>query len=267
MGDSLNILFIGDIMGKAGREMLRASLPGLVAEYQVDLTVANAENAAGRAGITPSVADELMAAGVDVITLGDHAWDQKDILPAIDGYDRLLRPANYPEAPGRGSLVVRTRQGERVGVINLLGRVFLPVHVGCPFRAADDLLEEMAGEADVVLVDFHAEATSEKVALGWYLDGRVAAVLGTHTHVQTADERVLPGGTAYISDAGLTGPADGVIGIDKEPVIHRFLTQMPSAFTVAKGARQLNGVVVTVEAKTGQAESIRRIALRVEASD
>lgn len=263
----VNVLFIGDIMGKPGREMVGHHLPRLVSEHGVDLVVANAENAAGRAGITPGIAEELWNAGVDVITLGDHAWDQKEILPALDELDRLLRPANYPDAPGRGVTVARTRQGVRVAVINLLGRVFLPIHPDCPFRTADALLAGLAGEADAVLVDFHAEATSEKVAMGWYLDGRVGAVLGSHTHVQTADERVLPGGTAYITDAGMTGPADGVIGIDRERILRRFLTQMPASFALAPGARQLNAVLVALDAATGLALSIRRLALRDEASE
>lgn len=260
----VNILFIGDIMGRPGREMIEVHLPRLIARHDIHCTIANGENAAGRAGITPGVAEELWNAGVDVITLGDHAWDQKEILPAIDETDRLLRPANFPAAPGRGATVVETRQGVRVGVINLMGRVFLPVQLDCPFRAADRLLEEMRGTADVVVIDFHAEATSEKVALGWYLDGRVTAVLGSHTHVQTADERILTEGTAYISDAGMTGPADGVIGIDRERAIQRFLTQMPVQFAAAHGARQLNGVVVGVDLPPGRAVAIERVALREE---
>lgn len=258
----VNILFIGDIMGRPGREMVAIHLPRLVALYEVHCTIANGENAAGRAGITPGVAEELWNVGVDVITLGDHAWDQKEIVPAIDETDRLLRPANYPAAPGRGATVVETRQGVRVGVINLMGRVFLPVHPDCPFRAADRLLEEMRGQADAVVVDFHAEATSEKAAMGWYLDGRATAVLGTHTHVQTADERILPGGTAYITDVGMTGPADGVIGIDRERAVQRFLTQLPTQFGVAHGARQFNSVLVRFDRASGRAAAIERIAVR-----
>ncbi len=260
----VNILFIGDVMGRPGRAMVERHLPRLREEYDVGLVVANAENAAGRAGITPAVAEELWNAGVDVLTLGDHAWDQKEIVPAIDELGRLLRPANYPAAPGRGMAVVESRQGVPVAVINLLGRVFLPVHPDCPFRTADALLGEIAGRARVVLVDFHAEATSEKTALGWYLDGRVTAVVGSHTHVQTADERVLPGGTGYITDAGMTGPADGVIGLDRERALRRFLTQMPTAFALAKGASQFNGVVIEVDAESGRALSLRRVAFREE---
>lgn len=260
----MNILFIGDVVGRPGRETLARHLPRLVEQFDVDLTVANAENAAGRAGITPQVAEDLWNYGVDVITLGDHAWDQKEILPAIAELDRLLRPANYPEAPGRGFTVVDTRKGVRVGVLNLLGRVFIPWHVDCPFRCADRVLAELAGAADVVVVDFHAEATSEKVAMGWYLDGRVGAVIGTHTHVQTADDRLLPGGTAYISDAGMTGPADGVIGVDRQKVLERFLTQRPTAFALAQGARQFNGVLISVNPASARAEHIHRLSFRDE---
>lgn len=261
---TFNVLCIGDIVGRPGREAVARHLPRLVAEHDIGLTVANGENAAGRAGITPQVAEELWNAGVDVITLGDHAWDRKEILPAMDELDRLLRPANYPDAPGRGATVVATRPGLRVGVVNLLGRVFLPWHLDCPFRTADRLVGEIAGQADVVIVDFHAEATSEKVAMGWYLDGRVAAVVGTHTHVQTADERVLPGGTAYVTDVGMTGPADGIIGIDRESVLRRFLTQMPTTFALARGATQFNAVVIAIDPVRRRAERIFRIAIRDE---
>lgn len=263
----LNILFIGDIMGKPGREMVREHLRRLIAEENVDLTVANGENAAGRAGLTPAVARELHEAGVDVITLGDHAWDQKELLPAIDDLEHVVRPGNYPDAPGRGALVAVTRSGVRVGVVNLLGRVFMPVHLECPFRAADRWLEELRGNVDFTVVDFHAEATSEKTAMGWYLNGRAAAVVGTHTHVQTADERILPGGTAYISDVGMTGPADGVIGIDRDKIIQRFLTQMPVGFVTATGPRQFNGLIVAVDPHEGRAAAIRRIAFRDDRSE
>lgn len=259
---TLNVLCIGDIVGRPGREAVARHLPRLVAEYGIDLTVANAENAAGRAGITPQVAEELWNAGVDVITLGDHAWDQKEILPAMDELDRLLRPANYPDAPGRGATVVETRAGVRVGVANLLGRVFLPWHVDCPFRTADRLIADLSQQAEVVIIDFHAEATSEKVAMGWYLDGRVAAVVGTHTHVQTADERILPHGTAYVTDIGMTGPADGIIGVDRDSVLKRFLSQMPTAFSLARGACQFNGVVIAIDPHRRRAERIFRIAFR-----
>lgn len=241
--------------------MVAEVVPRLRAERGVDLVVANGENAAGRAGITPAVAEELWNAGVDVITLGDHAWDQKEIVPAMDELGGILRPANYPEAPGRGWLVTSVG-GLRVAVVNLLGRVFLPVQLDCPFRTADRVLAEIDGQADAVLVDFHAEATSEKVALGWHLAGRASAVLGSHTHVQTADERILPGGTAYVTDAGMTGPADGVIGIERAAALRRFLTQMPVSFSPAPGARQFNGVLVDLEDSTGRAVAIERISLR-----
>lgn len=258
----VNVLFIGDIMGKPGRRFVREHLPRLVSMHEVDIVVANGENSAGRAGITPSVAEELFDAGIDVITLGDHAWDRQDIMPVMDELEGLVRPANYPDAPGKGFVVVHTRGGFCLAVVNLLGRVFLPWQPSCPFRSADDLLEELKGRADAILVDFHAEATSEKVAMGWYLDGRVAAVVGTHTHVQTADERILPGGTAFISDAGMTGPADGVIGIERDRVIRRFLNQMPTQFMIAPGSRQFNGVLLNLEGETGFACGISRVSFR-----
>lgn len=261
----MRVLVIGDVVGRPGRQAVAEAVPPLRRERRLDLVVANGENAAGRAGITPGVAEELWNAGVDVITLGDHAWDQKEIIPAMDELGGIVRPANYPVAPGRGWLVVETA-GLRLAVLNLLGRVFLPLHPDCPFRTADRVLAELDGQADAVLVDFHAEATSEKVALGWHLAGRVAAVVGTHTHVQTADERILPGGTAYITDAGMTGPADGIIGVEREAVLRRFLTQMPAAFAPAKGARQFNGVVVELDGSSGRAVSIERIALRKDES-
>ncbi|MDI3299065.1 MAG: TIGR00282 family metallophosphoesterase [Bacillota bacterium] len=262
----MRLLFIGDIVGKPGREMVREVLSRLVHEQAIDAVVANAENAAGHAGLTPAVAAELLQAGVDVITLGDHAWDRKELIPAIDGLTEVVRPANYPPGvPGQGWLVKELRNGVRLGVVNLLGRVFMRVQADDPFRKADEALAELRGRADVVLVDFHAEATSEKVALGWYLDGRVSAVLGSHTHVQTADERILPGGTACLSDAGMTGPSDSVLGVEKSLALERFLTQMPVRFEVAPGPRQFCAAVVDVEPESGRATAIRRIFLRENA--
>ncbi len=258
----MRVLVVGDVVGRPGRQTVAEVVPSLRRERGLDLVVANGENAAGRAGITPGVAEELWNAGVDVITLGDHAWDQKEIVPALDELAGIVRPANYPAAPGRGWLVVEAA-GLRLAVLNLLGRVFLPIHPDCPFRTADRVLAELDGRVDAVLVDFHAEATSEKVALGWYLAGRVTALVGTHTHVQTADERILPGGTAYVTDAGMTGPADGVIGVEREAVLKRFLTQMPASFAPAKGARQFNGVLVEVDDATGRAVAIERITRRI----
>ncbi|MDI3317313.1 MAG: TIGR00282 family metallophosphoesterase [Bacillota bacterium] len=262
----MRLLFIGDIVGKPGREMVREVLSRLVHEQAIDAVVANAENAAGHAGLTPAVAAELLRAGVDVITLGDHAWDQRDLIPAIDGLTEVVRPANYPPGvPGQGWLVKELRGGFRLGVVNLLGRVFMRIQVDDPFRKADEALEELKGRADAILVDVHAEATSEKVALGWYLDGRASAVLGTHTHVQTADERILPGGTAYLSDAGMTGPSESILGVEKSVALERFLTQMPVRFEVARGPRQFCGAVVDVDAASGRATAIRRVFIRENA--
>jgi len=221
--------------------------------------VVNGENAAGGRGVTRAVAEELFSAGADVITLGDHAWDQKEIMGFIGDTERLLRPANYPPGvPGRGCCVVETPFG-RVLVVNLLGRVFLPPVADCPFRTADAILQAEAEGVAVRIVDFHAEATSEKKALGWYLAGRVTAVVGSHTHVATADEAVLPGGTAYITDMGMTGPHDSVLGRDKESVLQKFLTGLPARFKVASGGVACEAVLIEADERTGRAEAIRRI--------
>jgi metallophosphoesterase (TIGR00282 family) len=229
----LKILFIGDIVGRPGRQMVARHLASLVDRHLLDLVIANAENAAAGFGVTADVVAELLDAGIDVLTTGNHVWDKKESLPILEQEPRLLRPANYPPGlPGRGWGVFRTSAGVPVGVVNLEGRVFMS-NLDCPFRSADAILEEFPGKPPVVLVDFHAETTSEKGALGAYLDGRVSAVLGTHTHVQTADERLMPGGTAFISDVGMTGSRDSVIGIRKELSVERFLTQLPVRFEVA----------------------------------
>ncbi|MGC2433085.1 MAG: TIGR00282 family metallophosphoesterase, partial [Desulfobaccales bacterium] len=229
----MNILFIGDIVGNPGRRAVEELLPRLVDQYFIDLVVANGENASGGIGITPAVADQLFSYGIDVLTSGNHIWKHKEILPYLEETDRLLRPANYPpETPGRGYAVVETAAGEQVGVINLEGRVFMNT-IDCPFRTVDRILGLLPKELKVILVDMHAEATSEKQALGWFLDGRVSAVVGTHTHVQTADGRVLPGGTGYLSDAGMTGPVDSVIGMKREIILERFWSQLPQPFKVA----------------------------------
>jgi len=253
---------VGDVCGRPGRAMLREHLPGLRRSHGADLVVVNGENAAAGFGITPSVYEEILAAGADVVTLGNHAFDKKEAMGLLDEEPRLLRPLNYPPgAPGRGAVVVEAG-GRRVLVMNAMGRVFLPILLDDPFRAVDGVLEEQRGRFDVAFLDFHGEATSEKEAMGWYLDGRVAAVVGTHTHVQTADERVLPDGTAYITDVGMTGPADSVLGMDKGAMVRRMLQQLPARFEVAEGRRQLNAVVVDVDGDTGRSREVQRIFIR-----
>jgi metallophosphoesterase (TIGR00282 family) len=261
----VNLLFIGDVMGKPGRQAVAARLPELVSRYRIEFTIANAENAAGGLGVTPAVADELLAVGVNCLTTGNHVWKHREFVEYAAGEPRIVRPANYPPGtPGRGAEVYLTPQGTSVGVLSVVGRVFMEP-LDCPFRAADREIEALRGRTKVLVADLHAEASSEKVALGWYLDGRVAAAIGTHTHVQTADERILPKGTAYITDAGMTGPRDSVIGIKREPVIERFLTGMPTRFEVAAGPVVMSGVVVTVDEATGSARSIERVAEVIEA--
>lgn len=258
----MRILFVGDVVGMPGRRILKAALPRLRGKHEPDLVVANGENAAGGNGLTPLTAEELFRAGCDVITSGNHIWDRKEIFPYLDAHEKLLRPANYPDpAPGGGVCLVQARDGSTAAVVNLMGRVFMSL-VDDPFRAADEILHEIGARAKVIVVDFHAEATSEKIAFGWHLDGRVSAVVGTHTHVATADERVLPGGTAYISDVGMTGPYDSVIGMDKSRVMERFLSQRPVRFTPASGDVRLAAVLVETSPGSGRAESIQRIEIR-----
>jgi len=257
----MRILFIGDIYGQPGRRIVKEALPALREEYAPDLILANGENAAAGFGITPPLVEELLDLGIAVLTSGNHIWDKKEILPYLaehaDG--RLLRPANYPAStPGHGLYVGKTKAGIEYAVLNLQGRVFMP-SIDCPFRTADALLERIPGNVKIRIVDMHAEATSEKLALGWYLEGRVTAVLGTHTHVPTADETILPGGTAYLTDVGMTGPYDSVIGVEKELVIQRFLNQLPARFEVAKGDVRLCGVLIEADAQSGRALSIQRI--------
>ncbi len=251
------ILAIGDIVGRPGRRAVSQLLPGLRQQYGLDLVIANSENAAGGLGLTPDTAKELLDSGVDVLTSGNHIWAQKEIIPHLDGEMPILRPLNYPpEVPGRGHIAIG-----RVAVVNLMGRVFMG-DFDCPFRAMDQLLSEL--EQRIIIVDFHAEATSEKVAMGRYLDGRVSAVLGTHTHVGTIDAQLLPQGTAYVTDIGMTGPLDSVIGDDAEGVIQRFLTQMPYHVSVGKGKTAFNAIMVKVDDDTGQAISIERIYREVQ---
>ena len=255
----VKILFIGDIIGKAGRQAISRQLHRLVDRHLVDLVIANGENAAGGFGLTEEIAADLFKAGIDVITSGNHIWDKKDALDYIRRANRVVRPANYPEGtPGVGSVVIKTAGGIKVAVLNLEGRVFMN-NLECPFRTAERELAVLKQETPIVFIDFHAEATSEKVSLGWYMDGKATAVIGTHTHVQTADERILPSGTAYITDAGMTGAFDSVIGIRKEEAIAKFLTQLPTKFEVAKGNLRLNGVLVDVDETSGKALEITRI--------
>lgn len=264
MESSATILFIGDVFGHPGRRILKETLPGLVEEYSPDLVLANGENAAAGFGITPSLVEELLALGIAVLTSGNHIWDKKEILPYLADHadGRLLRPANYPgPSPGHGLYVGRTRSEMNYAVMNLQGRVFMP-SIDCPFRTADKLLEQIPAEVKIRIVDMHAEATSEKLALGWYLDGRVTAVVGTHTHVPTADEVVLPQGTAYVTDIGMTGPYDSVIGVEKRAVIEKFLSQIPARFEVAKGDARLSAVLIEANPDSGRALSIQRIVRR-----
>lgn len=258
----MKIMFIGDIVGRPGRKIIKDLLSELKKTYKVDFVIANAENAAGGNGITKKIAEELFSYGIDFLTMGNHVWDNKEIFNFIEEELRMVRPANYPpETPGRGSQIVELDGTLKIGILNISGRVFMQ-NLDCPFRTADRELEKIKKITNIIVVDFHAEATSEKQALGWYLDGRVSLVAGTHTHVQTADERILPGGTAYITDVGMTGAYDGILGIEREPVIRKFLTQMPTRFEVAKGSSQLNAVVVEIDMITGLAKNILRINIK-----
>jgi 2',3'-cyclic-nucleotide 2'-phosphodiesterase len=255
------ILFIGDVFGQPGRRIAKEKLPELTREFSPDVIIANGENAAGGFGITPALADELLDAGIDVLTSGNHIWDKKEIFSYFDQHTdgRLLRPANYPgSAPGTGLYRGRTKSGVEYAVLNLQGRVFMP-SLDCPFRTADALLAQLPDSVRIRIVDVHAEATSEKRALGWYLDGRVTAVVGTHTHIPTADETVLPKGSAYITDLGMSGPYDSVIGMDKQAVIRKFLDQVPTRFEVAKGDPRVSCVVIEADPAEGRALSIQRV--------
>jgi metallophosphoesterase (TIGR00282 family) len=256
----MKVLFVGDVVGAPGRRILRARLPGLKRDSATDLTIVNGENAAGGAGLTAATADEIFGAGADVVTTGNHVWDKREIVSLIERDPRILRPANYPEgSPGAGVIVV-TAAGAKVAVVNIMGRVFMPL-VDDPFRAADRILADLAGKAQLVIVDFHAEATSEKMAFAWHLDGRVAAVLGTHTHVATADARVLPKGTAFITDVGMTGPFDSVIGVKKEQAIERFRTSRPIPYETADGDVRLAAVRLELDPASGRATAIERLEL------
>lgn len=255
----MKILFLGDVVGRPGREIIAKLLPDYRKTKNIDVVIANGENAASGSGLTKKTVEELFSSGVDILTSGDHIWKRKEVYALLDASDRVLRPSNYPEgAPGKGSTVVDFPGVGKIGVINLVGRVFMEA-VECPFAAVELEVEKLRKMTPVIVVDMHAEATSEKVAMGWHLDGMVSAVLGTHTHVQTSDERILPQGTAYITDCGMTGPYDSVIGRDKESILYRFITQLPTRFHVAVDGEEMHGVIMEIDEKTGKAVSINRI--------
>ena len=256
---SLQILYIADIIGRVGFEITSAHLQEFKEKYNIFLTIANGENSASGKGMTRQIAQSFFNIGIDVITSGNHIWDKKQFYPVLDENPRILRPLNYPPGtPGLGSYISEDVEDTKIGIINLQGRSFM-YPIDCPFRRADEEIMRIKNEGvNVIIVDFHAEATAEKIAMGWYLDGRVSAVIGSHTHVQTADERVLPGGTAYITDAGMTGPFDSVIGMDKETAIQRFLTQLPVHYKMAQEDSRFSGVIVSIDIKSGRARSISR---------
>jgi len=259
----MKILFIGDIVGKPGRRAIRELLPEIIIQHKIDFVIANCENAAAGFGVTRDVVEELYSYHINVLTSGNHIWDKKEISEFVEDYEALLRPANYPAgSPGWGSVIRPDSSGRSCGVINLMGRVFMKP-IDCPFRAAEREIDKMKKYTVIIIVDMHAEATSEKEAIGWFLDGRVSAVLGTHTHVQTADESILPGGTAYITDVGMTGPFNSIIGIRKDAVMERFLTQIPNKFDVAKDDVRLQGVVVDIDGKSGKAVGIDRLTVNL----
>ena len=252
----MKVLFIGDIIGRPGRKIITERLSELTKQGAIDLVIANGENAAGGFGITPEICHEILAIGIDVITSGNHIWDRREIYDVIDTMP-ILRPANFPPGvPGRGYLIHETKNGIKVGIVNLQGRVYM-TSLDCPFRKSDKILEEIKKETPIIIVDFHAEITSEKIAMGWYLDGKVSAVVGTHTHVQTADARILDEGTAYITDIGMTGPRDSVIGIRKDVILKRYLTAIPLRFEVAKEDPIMSYAIIDIDNKTGKAISIR----------
>jgi 2',3'-cyclic-nucleotide 2'-phosphodiesterase len=260
----VRILFIGDIVGKPGRELVRRGLATLVDHHSIDFVIANAENAAAGFGITREIGEQLLDWGVEVMTSGNHIWDKKEALDYIGIEPRLLRPANYPAgAPGNGSYLARTQHDESVGVINIMGRVFM-LSIDDPFTVVQREIDKLRDRTRTIFVDFHAEATSEKIAMGWHLDGKVSALIGTHTHVQTADERILPKGTAYLTDVGMTGPHDSIIGVEIEPALGRFLNALPAKFETATGNPRLNAVVVETDPKTGLAVDIERLSVSVD---
>jgi metallophosphoesterase (TIGR00282 family) len=254
----VNILFIGDIFASPGRSIVAARLHSIVSTEYIDLVIANAENSAGGFGVTPSIAEELFKMGIDILTSGNHIWDKREIIEYLNRQPKLLRPANYvDDLPGQGVITVRARNGVECAIVNLQGRTYMPA-TECPFRKADQILAALDTRIKVRFVDFHAELTSEKMAMGWYLNGRVSAVVGTHTHVPTADTRILAGGTAYQTDVGMTGPYNSVIGVDKEIVLKRFLTAVGTRMEAARGGVELHAVIVDVDEATGKARAIKR---------
>lgn len=258
----MKVLFIGDIVGKVGRMATRALLPAVVDRYKIDFVIANAENAAGGFGITDKIATEILSCGIHIITTGNHVWDKKEFITQISKEDRVLRPLNYPPGvPGYGSILYTLPNGEKAAVINISGRVFMS-NFDCPFRTGKKEVEKLANLTKIIIVDFHAEATSEKIAFGYFMDGKVSAVIGTHTHIQTADEKILPGGTAYITDVGMTGPSNSVIGIEIQQIIQRFLTNMPMRFETAKGEGIFSAIVIEIDEKSGKSSAVQRLQLK-----
>lgn len=261
------LLFVGDVVGRPGRDLVTRGLKAIVSAHRIDCVIVNVENSAAGFGVTPEIANEFLDAGAHVMTGGNHSFDKKEILPFFSQESRLLRPANLPAgAPGAGHCVARAANGVNVGVVNVMGRVFMNA-IDDPFRVVLTEIEKVKKDAAIVLVDFHAEATSEKVAMGWHLDGRATAVVGTHTHVQTADERLLLQGTAYITDAGMTGPHDSVIGVERQAILSRFLTGLPQRFETARENPRLNGIIVDADERTGRATSITRLSLSLKELD
>ena len=260
----MRILFVGDIVGKPGRELLRRGVAALVDYHRLDLVIANVENAAAGFGITREIGDQILSWGVDVMTSGNHIWDRREAIDYIGAEPRLLRPANFPTGvPGHGSYLTRCAGGSTLGVINVMGRTFM-LNIDDPFAVVLREIDAMRKRTRVILVDFHAEATSEKIAMGWHLDGKVAAVIGTHTHVQTADDRILPKGTAYLTDVGMTGPHDSIIGVEIDAALGRFLNAMPARFETASGNPRLNAVIIEVDEKTGLATDIERLSYSLD---
>ncbi len=255
----MRVLFVGDVVGRPGRNIIGGRLDLLKEREKIDFAVVNAENAAGGSGLTPRIAEELFAAGADALTSGDHIWKKREIYEFLNSSHKVVRPLNYPEgAPGKGATIVKAPSGAKVGIINVIGRVFMDA-VECPFKNAKKAAENLKEITPIIIVDIHAEATSEKVAMGWYLDGEVSAVIGTHTHIQTADEKILPEGTAYITDCGMTGPYDSVIGRKKDKILERYLTQLPTSFDMATDDIQMHGVIIDIDEKTGKARDIKRV--------